>query len=509
MAGSWRLQRVWQTVMATLLLTVLSACGGGGGGSSDEADASRDASAMIASARLITPSIEVELDSETPRNEVPEVVVELAADFVGAGAYYYWTTNTEVAFGKESVFPRPSDAGMRVYLPLKYAQDLGRGIFRDTLTINLCSRSDCNSAERVFTVPLTVTVGFFATPEKGLATLPTTSGEVLAHDHIASAYSPGIDALVTAASRPTPAVHVRNPSSGESRSIALAYAPTSLELAPDGLRAIVGHDGAISVVDLSSQKLSSTDSVRLHLVPMKVGSAALDGQRAFVFSAASIGNQPYHVVDLDTGARTAVNADYSSITGLQVLLHPSGRRLYATDAYQLRKIDLTAAVPGAMLLPDVAFGRSPCGRIWLSGDGSRLFSGCGAMAHSSDDPALDGSYAGTVTISSSGDFGHLRQLVSLSEHAASHRLLTLELAPDACDDLTYTALQCHGRLSSHDSQTFVISNTWALPVVDTAAGRFRQKPHLVFQRPNGEAYVLSSLHLAPEPTASLWLARIP
>lgn len=164
--------------------------------------------------------------------------------------------------------------------------------------------------------------------------------------------------------------------------VPLPLPPTCLAISRDGLFAAVGHDHALSYVDLQRDQV-----VQTYDVAVNVGDVVLPGDGyAYVVPAGS-GDGAIHVVDLATGAETV---QASVLAGSVARLHPSAGVTYVTNGAAPSRMDKFATASGlASLLGSSPTDRAVGGNLWTSLDGSRLFAASGNVFASSPDSAQD------------------------------------------------------------------------------------------------------------------------
>jgi chitinase len=160
-------------------------------------------------------------------------------------------------------------------------------------------------------------------------------------------------------------------------SIALPTTPASVAVSPDGTHAAVGHNGFISYVDLNAKTVAATWSV-----PAPFGDVALSNTFAYGFPSSDQWVSLY-AVEASTGAVTTSNNIYA---GMQAAISPDGTTLYGTDT-DLDPDSLysfSLATPAQPMQGGMYFGdqESPCGALWVSKDGTRLYTACGYVFNS-------------------------------------------------------------------------------------------------------------------------------
>ena len=193
----------------------------------------------------------------------------------------------------------------------------------------------------------------------------------LGYDVIDAAYSRSIDRIVIVTDTGN-AVHLVDPHTLNDVSIALPTTPASVAVSPDGTHAAVGHNGFISYVDLTGQTISNTWNV-----PAPFGDVALSNTYVYGFPSSDQWVSLY-AVQASTGAVTTSNNIYA---GMQGAVSPDGTTLYGvdTDLDPDSLYSFSLATPGQPMTGSMYFGdmQSPCGALWISKDGTRLYTGCG------------------------------------------------------------------------------------------------------------------------------------
>lgn len=482
----------------------LIGCGGGG-------DGGGGATTTDIGARLSATTLVVERDLQQ-RNATAPLKVSLLVDRPPAGPYYfrYRHTNRAIAYTGDTL--RAGDAGIDFEIGLSAPGVLPLGSYDDSFTVDVCSDQVCAQPVRgsPFTVAVRLVVGYFAPAEVGVAPLVVASSVTLPHDLVDASYSAALDAIVTVSTRPAAALNLHYLSSGLTRSVPLATLPTAVTLAPGGLRAAVGHDAAISVVDLLPTDSAGAMQVTRYAVSLPVGELVFDGfGRVHAFGNEVFNRNPIHTLDVATGIDTRSSAN--SVMGVaHAVLHPSGERLYFADRNvspdDIFSIRLPGGLPAPMVDSPYHGEYAICGRVWVSADGARLYTACGSSFLSSQASETDMRYAGTMALSgASRDYA----AVSLSDNASRNAVVLLEQSRLDCDPRLDRMIDCFTRLSTFSASTLEMSSRFSLPPITVGGDRFAQTGRYVFHRSNGLAVMLSELRNAPDPTTSVRLSRLP
>jgi hypothetical protein len=202
-------------------------------------------------------------------------------------------------------------------------------------------------------------------------------------------FSTSLNAIVAVRDTPNQ-LAIYDPETGSSFGVNLPAAPTCVGVSPDGLRAIVGHNGWISEVDLSARTLVQTLAVSANVIDVIHGGNGY----AYVFAADSY----VRSFNLNTGLQSTTDSWREPAAAR---LHPGLDRIYGADRYvspdDVVRFNIVGG-PAVYAYDSVYHGDySFCGDVWISADGFRLFTACGNTFHASPDPALDIRFAGKLS----------------------------------------------------------------------------------------------------------------
>jgi chitinase len=200
----------------------------------------------------------------------------------------------------------------------------------------------------------------------------------LAYNVIAAAYSRAIDSIVIVTDTGN-AVHLVDPHTLVDVSLSLPLTPASVAVSPDGTHAAVGHNGFISYVDLQARTVPSTWNV-----PAPFGAVSLSNTYVYGIPSSDQWVSLYSVA-ISTGTVTQSNQNFTW-SGSQMAMSPGGQTLYSVDVgldpeslYSYSLADPAHPSQTTMYFGDQ---QSPCGIMWISKDGSRLYTGCGYVFNS-------------------------------------------------------------------------------------------------------------------------------
>jgi hypothetical protein len=195
----------------------------------------------------------------------------------------------------------------------------------------------------------------------------------LAYGVVGAAYSRTIDRIVIITDTGN-AVHLIDPHTSNDVSITLPATPGSVAVSPDGTHAAVRHGAFISYVDLTGQTLENTWNV-----PAPIGDVALSDTYVYGFSSM---DQYLYSVQASTGVVTSSNQFYLGNVGA---VSPDGTALYSVEHLDPQSLDAySLANPASPTETASLFGdvESPCSALWISRDGTRVYTGCGYVFNS-------------------------------------------------------------------------------------------------------------------------------
>jgi hypothetical protein len=406
---------------------------------------------------------------------------------------------------------RVADDGLDFSIRFKLFPERAPGSYADTLSVSLCYDEACTREVQgsPFSVPLRLEVGYFAQAEVGVTPGVPLQTTALNHDVLGAAYSAALDAVITVSALPEPRLRVHDLRSGLERSIPLLTAPTSLSVGADGLRAAVGHDAAVSLVDL---RADASAPVRRMDVPMSVGSVLLAGTRIVAIGAQAFGWNSIYWVDTVTG--TATRAGTGIIYGVaESVLHPAGDRIYMTESGvspdDVTRMDL-GGDPAAALTHDSRYHGEYtfCSRVAISPDGQSLYTGCGVVLRTASLLVDDMLYAGQIALSPGDPLG-LQRYVSagLSVAPNNSSVALLEENWYSCDPRIGQPADCHTRLAVHDTATLARRSLRGLAPYERGGDRLKQWGRRVMHRSDGSLIVIAEVGTRNEATPTWLLHR--
>lgn len=229
--------------------------------------------------------------------------------------------------------------------------------------------------------------------------VPSTTGEnplqMLSHQVIDAEYSRHLNRIVSVSSIPLKQLHIFNPVSGDQLTVDLPLDPHSVSIAPDGKHAAVGHDGWISYIDLIIPELVKTYPVSTY--PADIVLAG----NGYVYAFPG-GYRKISCINLETGEEILSGVLYG---GRNAKLHPGGKSIYSSQGLSPSDVLKYGITKGtADFLYDSPYhGDYPVGDdLWISEDGSHIFTQGGTILRSSEakseDMTFNGAFSGVTSI---------------------------------------------------------------------------------------------------------------
>jgi len=205
----------------------------------------------------------------------------------------------------------------------------------------------------------------------------TTSGaRLLTRNVVDAAYSDALERLITVSSLPDNALTLINPATGEQQAVVLTLTPTSVAISPDGKTAVVGHNNAVTQVNLQTASVMSLHNN----LNMSVFDLALDAQ-GIVYATPKTNEiaGALKSINLNTGLVTA-SLSVVQAGSFYLQLAPNLKALYLLDK-GAQPVDLAKAdasiTPPAWLYDSPYNGDHDIGGatgkgLWLSEDEAYL-----------------------------------------------------------------------------------------------------------------------------------------
>lgn len=189
-------------------------------------------------------------------------------------------------------------------------------------------------------------------------------------------------------------LHIYNPLTGGDTLVSLSQVPTSVSVSPDGLSAVVGHNGSITSVNVADP--TANDAVVSWPVDINVGDVVHGGNGyAYAFPAAGSQWTNIRAVRLSDGA-VSVQTGYSIYAGTVGRRHSSGTAIYGANRglspADIEKYGIHGGSVAYLYNSPYHGDFAMCGDVWPSADGDRLVTACGNVFRSTTTQATDMTY---------------------------------------------------------------------------------------------------------------------
>jgi hypothetical protein len=392
------------------------------------------------------------------------------------------------------------------YLTFVPPSQLNPGTYNDSLALELCYDESC--VQQVQGSPFRIDTRYNVTigVEPDVTPLQSERQEALGHNVVDAELSAPLNAIVMVSSAPTNAIHVYDLATGSQHDQALASAPTSLSVAPDGLSAAVGHDGNISVVDLTQVGLQAAPAPLWLDISVNPIDVILDSLGHVLAISYQLDYDNLHVVDIATNSEqdTGFSSGYDNFRR-----DPSSDALYSADDSMpagLRKWDLSSGTL-ANLYTDTYYGeQDSCGEVWFDAEGDTLITTCGRTFSSSANPADDLIFEGLLPLTESATYWD-NGIRAISHSPADGQFVLIESSRHDCNP-HITQSPCYTRLAYHED---VFLNRQAIYAIGPVIVDDRPYAHLgrfVFHGADGKKYLIGELENPPSAENSAWLSVI-
>ena len=216
----------------------------------------------------------------------------------------------------------------------------------------------------------------------------------LEHRVVDAEYSRGLGRLVMVAEQPN-RLYILDPATGIETSANLGPAPTAVAVSPAGAHAAVAHDGWVTRVNLTSR------AVVRHPVEFSLADIVMATDDSAFAMTAFDSYDGLRCLNLSSGEDARAVDDWMFHTGgAHLKLHPSTGRIYAANngvsPADIGRFDVASGMATYRYDSPYHGEHSMCGNLWISDDGARIFTACGAMFRTSDLRANDMEYNGSL-----------------------------------------------------------------------------------------------------------------
>lgn len=289
-------------------------------------------------------------------------------------------------------------------------------------------------------------------------------------DVVDAEYSKSLDRIVMLGKNPR-GVYVFDTATNVTTKIDIPLAGSSVSVSPDGLFAAVGHDGWISYIDLTAGMY-----IKSLRVPLYVEDVVLDGGgNVHTFS---LGRSFDELVSINVNTEvTKLGILYYGYTAAKA--HPDGISLYYANSglRNIGKIDISGGFASSKYESPYRGVYEMCGDLWISEDGSRIFTRCGNVFQSSSIVSEDMIFSGALE--------NLNGIKSLDHSSISKEIVAIPY------DVSYPYdLLADTRIVFLDDYYMAQTMSYLLPEITTSGSSFSNHGRFVFYSKDGSRHFI-------------------
>jgi len=183
--------------------------------------------------------------------------------------------------------------------------------------------------------------------------------------------------------------------------------PTAVSVSSNGFFASVWHDGFVSYISLKTLEIIKTIPVSTRVLDL------VDAGNGYIHAFPQQDQwEQIRTLNIATGEETLSVSIIRA--GTVARLHPTQNAIYGADnglsPSDIEKYDVSTGT--AQYLYDSPYhgDYAMCGNLWISEDGLRIFTRCGSVFRSANDPQTDMTYNGALE-----NLNHVQNLASSVE----------------------------------------------------------------------------------------------
>ncbi|MFW5879591.1 MAG: YncE family protein [Bacteroidota bacterium] len=312
----------------------------------------------------------------------------------------------------------------------------------------------------------------------------------LTTDVIDAEFSKQTDKLFYISSNPL-SLSILNTQDKTIEQISLTYIPTCISVSTDGTKAVVGHDGRISYVDVANKSIIKTIDVPCYVFDIAYGNN--DWAYAIPKDGSHVRVQCINLID-NTIVKHLMNGNRTVSDRSKIKLHPSGNSIYLADngvsPSDLDKLDISSDTAKYLYDSPYHGDYAISGDLWFSEDGKRIFTRGKSVFKTSVIREQDMLYNGKITLESNSSHSYAK-IVWLDHLETKKNLYLLSSGDNYWDG----ANKAYVYVYNSDNLTFKnkIELEKYLVSDNTGGGNFYQaEPYFVFSKSDGEEiYVIT------------------
>ncbi|MBX3085981.1 MAG: hypothetical protein KF716_30375 [Anaerolineae bacterium] len=288
-------------------------------------------------------------------------------------------------------------------------------------------------------------------------------------------YSLSLDRLILLADVPS-SLFILDPLTGQSTSVKLASVGKFISVSPDGNFAVVAHVGLITYIDLQAATIVKTFDFPDMITDIVLGNG-------WIYVEPQGGSfQKLTALEIATG-KQSISTGGDFYYGTNFEMHPAGNRLYgATQGISsggIVSVDVTNGT--AEVLGEHQGNWYACGKLWVSQDGKRLFSGYGGVFRTAADWELD--------VTPNGRLAQMKY-ARYVYHSANAGLILAIPESRPIPPCPNQGEETSNRLLVYDYNTLALLKVLTLPSVGKTDKNLPSIGHFVFANAAGTQYYI-------------------
>lgn len=279
-------------------------------------------------------------------------------------------------------------------------------------------------------------------------------------------------------------LYLYSPASHDTEVVSLSYQGAAVSVLPDGSKAVVGHNGKISYIDLNTLQVEKVFAVSTDVFDLEIST------NGYVYAMPRTDQwERLRAINLANGEEVQQSGNYVR-AGTVIKMHPSQQYIYGADRglspSDIEKYDIRAGAPTYLYDSPYHGDYAMCGDLWMSQDGLRIFTRCGNVFRASEVREQDMQYNGNIKT----DGG----ISTLSHHQ---------------DSIVYVDSGKANYLNFYGYGTLAALGSEELPVAMVNNQPFQTDARFVFHRADGSVVTLVEVDEASGLLYNYGIAYIP
>ncbi|MDP5212975.1 hypothetical protein ORJ66_07960 [Pseudoalteromonas tunicata] len=190
--------------------------------------------------------------------------------------------------------------------------------------------------------------------------------------------------------------YIYSPENHETQVISLNYQGNAVSVLPDGSKAAIGHNGNVSIIDISLLKVEKVYPISTDVFDIEIAN------NGYVYAMPRTDQwERLRAIKLENGEEVQQSGN-SVRAGTVIKMHPSHKYIYGADRglspSDIEKYNISDGEPKYLYDSPYHGDYSMCGDLWMSQDGLRIFTKCGNVFRASEIRDQDMKYNGNIEL---------------------------------------------------------------------------------------------------------------